>query len=102
MGHSVTGGLPSSATWRRALELLEERPDAVEAVGARLTEAADRRLREFANEPALADAFWILTRLAWASRGDRFAETFEALGLDVPPATAMVSFVGIVETVFVS
>lgn len=53
------------------------------AVASATVDAAERRLLALRGDPSLTYSFWLLTRLAAASRGDEFQADLERLGIAV-------------------
>ncbi len=92
MGHIRLGRLPKTLRWQAVIGLLESTPDDVPAVARATVVAADTRLRELAHDPSLAHCFWLLTRLAAASREPDFAAAVGTLGL-TPSADSALAFV---------
>ena len=86
MGHVRLGRLPRTLRWQGVVRLLDQSPDDVPAVAHATVAAAEARLRELARDPSLGYCFWLLTRLAAASRETDFAAATAALRL-VPPET---------------
>jgi hypothetical protein len=100
MGHNRLGRLPRTRRWREVVDLLDAPSISVDAVASAVVEAADRRFREIANEPALNYAFWILTRVTWAARSDSFLRDLAWLGVrESPDASALGLISGAVQHV---
>jgi hypothetical protein len=84
MGHVRLGRLPNTLPWRGVVALIDETPDDVPAVARGTALAAEQRLRTLARDPSLTHCFWVLTRVATASRHDDFATQLVQLGLPRP------------------
>ena len=93
MGHIRLGRLPKSLRWQGVVALLEQAPDDVPAVARATVWAAEERLRELARDPSLGYCFWLLTRLAAASREEDFAAATAALGLPTPDSDSALAFI---------
>ena len=89
VGHIRLGRLPKTLRWQAVIGLLESVPDDVPAIARATVVAADTRLRELARDPSLVHCFWLLTRLAAASREPDFAAALGALGLTPSGETAL-------------
>lgn len=73
MGHIRLGRLPKTLRWQGVVGLLDTAPDDVPAVARATVEAADACLRGLARDPSLTHCFWLLTRIAAASREADFS-----------------------------
>jgi hypothetical protein len=93
MGHIRVGRLPKTVTWLRVSELLAESPEAIPLVAAATVEAAERQLRQLAENNALNYSFWLLTRIATAARVRNFVGDLGALGLNVQPDMTTLGFI---------
>jgi hypothetical protein len=93
MGHIRVGRLPKTRKWHELIEVLAESPLTYGAVTAVATQAADQRLRQLVEDTAVNDAFWILTRIAWASHGPNFHAELVSLGLRASGDTSTVAFI---------
>jgi hypothetical protein len=93
VGHIRLGRLPKTRRWREVVELLDTSPALTGAVAASVVEAADTRLRQLGTEPALSYCYWLLTRVAWASRSEHFVTELAQLGLVVRPGTSTIAFI---------
>ena len=96
MGHIRLGLLPKTLRWLQVFEILDETPLDVPAVAAAAANAAENRLRELPADPSLGFSFWLLTRIAWASRGDTFLSELERVGLHTQQSTSSLSFISLV------
>jgi hypothetical protein len=93
MGHVRLGRLPQTRRWRQVVELLEAAPEDVSAIASATTVAAELRLRELSNDPSLAYCFWVLTRIASASREETFHESLIELGIPAQHNDTVLSFI---------
>ncbi len=80
MGHHRLGRLPRRQKWREVIDLLDRSPLDAPGVADATLRAAQWRLGRLANDLTLAYSFWLLTRVAWASRGE-FASELADLGI---------------------
>lgn len=96
MGHILLGVLPRTRRWREVVELLQTAPEDTPGVAAATVIAADKRLRQLRADPSLTYCFWLLTRVAWASRGTTFKEDLGSLGITAAPETSILGFVSAV------
>jgi len=96
MGHNRLGGLPGSPAWKQVLALLDQSPDSADLLSQAVVKAADRTFARFANEEALAYSFWLLARIAAASRAPGFLTTLVELGIAVTPETSAIELIGLV------
>lgn len=88
MGHIRLGRLPKTRRWTEVINLLDTAPDDPAALADAVVRAAEHRLRQLANDQGLGYNFWLLTRIAWAARGQNFAEDLSGLGITVSPSTS--------------
>lgn len=93
MGHNRLGRLPKTQQWLELVALLETAPERVPTVAGQALTAADDRLRQLADDPALTYCFWLLTRVTWASRSADFADQLADLGVAVQPDDSALTFV---------
>lgn len=93
MGHVRLGRLPKTLRWQAVVGLLEQSPDDVAAVARATVVAAEVRLRELSHDPSLGYCFWLLTRLAAASREPDFAVAMAPLGLTPPRTDSALAFI---------
>ncbi len=89
MGHNRLGRLPRTRRWREVVALLDQGPSATSQVATAVVEAAERALRELANDPVVADAVQTLIRITWAARSSAFVDELGALGLSSADASAL-------------
>lgn len=91
MGHQHLGVLPKTRRWNQVLGLLHAAPHDIAAVSSAVLHAAERDLDHFGAGVPVAYNFYLLTRLAHASRGD-FEGELRSLGLPTDSATSAVDF----------
>lgn len=93
MGHLRLGRLPKTRRWREVVELLDSSPADPGAVARAAALAAEDRLRALARDPSLTYCFWLLTRIAWASRTPAFAEELADLQIALAPEESVLTFI---------
>ena len=93
MGHRRIGRLPKTLNCQRVVGLLDHAPVDTAAVAAATVTAAEGRLRVLAHDPSLTYCLWLLTRLTWGGRDDRFTDTVVGLALDVEASDSELSFI---------
>lgn len=93
MGHLRLGRLPKTRRWIDVVELLDASPEDAAGIAAGVVVAADQRLKELGADPSLGYCFWLLTRIAWASRKPDFQQTLSGLGIDVDSQTPVLAFI---------
>ncbi len=93
MGHTRIGRLPKTRRWQGVVALLDQSPNDVPAVARTTAWAAEARLRQLGRDPSLVYCFWLLVRLAAASREDDFAGAVRELGIDPPASDSALAFV---------
>lgn len=93
MGHIQLGQMPRSAQWRRVVDLLSLPGADPSAVAFATERAAGKRLDSLHDDPSLGYCFWLLSRLASASRGPDFTATLRQLGLDARGSDSVFGFV---------
>lgn len=93
MGHLRLGRLPKHRRWAAVVRLIDEDPHNTAAVARAVAQAADERLKALANDPSLIYCFWVLTRVAWASRSPQFSENLSALGIDAHSDVSALSLI---------
>ena len=82
MGHVRLGRLPGTRKWEQVVGLLSDGAD-LESVAAASSEAAEASLARAPKDPALVQAFWLLTQIPLAARTDDFGRALRELGLPV-------------------
>jgi hypothetical protein len=75
------------------VSLLEAPTVEASAVTRATVEAADHRLRALGNDPSVTHCFWLLTRIAWASRGADFAAGLADVGMVIRPESSALAFI---------
>jgi len=93
MGHQRLGRLPKTRRWQQVVELLDTGPEDTAGIAAAVVLAADRRLRDLAGDPSPTYCFWLLTRIAWASRGQDFAGDLAKLGIEAADGASVLTFI---------
>lgn len=96
MGHIRLGRLPKTVRWRGVVGLLDHAPDDVPAVARATVVAAESHLRSLSRDPSLTYCFWLLVRLASATRKDDFTGALVRLGIDATRTDSAVGFVSLV------
>ncbi len=93
MGHLRLGRLPKTRRWIEVVELLEADPtDAARVTGATVV-AAETHLRSLPSNEPLTYAFWLLLRIATASRSETFVQDVRGLGLSVTAETSALELI---------
>ncbi|SRR5713101_1159058 len=82
MGHLRLGELPRTRKWNQVVELIKSEVN-VERVAAATLDAAEKGLRQAADDEGLSRATWLLTQLPLAARDPRYVERLTELGLPV-------------------
>lgn len=93
MGHNLVGMLPKTLKWREVVALLNGEDLSLGSVAGAVTEAADVRLRALRNDERLAYCFWLLTRVATASRSADFTSDLRVHGIDAAPSDSAIGLV---------
>jgi len=75
--------------------LLDTAPESTAAIADAVVTAAERRLRELANDPALAECVRVLSRITFAARGDEFVREMASLGVVLPDDASAVSAIAL-------
>jgi hypothetical protein len=92
MGHIRLKRLPSSRKWNQVVALLAT--DApVDEIAAASADASERALESARKDPALAQAFWLLTQVPLAARAPDFAEAARRVGLVVGSEPSLIEVV---------
>ena len=93
MGHLRHGRLPKTRRWSEVVALFEADPtDAAQITGATVV-AAEAHLRSLPRNESLTYAFWLLLRIATASRSDTFVQDVHELGLSVTADTSALALI---------
>lgn len=85
MGNLIVGELPNRPAWRAVVGLLGSDALSAGELARLTTTAADERLSQLQGDPGLTYCFWLLTRLASASRSEDFTGSLAQLGIAVKP-----------------
>jgi hypothetical protein len=102
MGHQRIGRLPKTVRWRRVVSLLagagtgsveDWLAEGIDDVAEATVDAAERRLRQLANDPCINYGFYLLVQLASASQTDEFPARLRALGIPVQDDDSALSFI---------
>jgi hypothetical protein len=93
LGHNRLGRLPKSQRWNEVVGLLETSPQDTASVASAVIYAAEERLRKLASDEGLGYSFWLLTRIAWAARGESFQQDLAGLGISVSQTTSTLQFI---------
>jgi hypothetical protein len=93
MGHLRLGRLPKTLQWQNVVGLLIYAADDVQAVARATSVAANSRLQQLGSDPVLAECFWLLTRLAAASRETDFVGALARIGVSGPASDSALGFV---------
>jgi hypothetical protein len=96
MGHVRLGYLPKTRRWRNVVRLLSTATGDIGTIADATATAADDRLRQLRNDASFAYCFWLLTRIAWASRSKDFAGALGDLGIQVRTDDTALSFISLV------
>jgi hypothetical protein len=83
LGHTIVGDLPHSRRWNRVVDLLQVPDVSPGQVAGATVRAASTRLDQLRGDPSLTTCFWLLARLAAASRGPAFYEDAHQLGIRI-------------------
>ena len=92
MGHQRLGSLPQSRKWRHVVELISGGAD-IDDIAAATSAAAELSMIAAANDPAVRTAFFLLTQIPLAARGERFIPELRALGLKLSDQPSLVEIV---------
>ena len=93
MGHQRLGLLPRTHSWDQVVAAIGGGPGGAPMLASLTARAADHRLAALRGDPSLAYCFWLLARVAAASRRPDFVEALGDLGLAVRPGDSAVGFV---------
>jgi hypothetical protein len=92
MGHQRLGGLPLSRKWRHVIELISGGAD-ISDIAAATSAAAELSMIAAAKDPAVRTAFFLLTQIPLAARGERFVPELRMLGLKLSDRPSLVEIV---------
>jgi len=93
MGHLRLGRLPKTRRWVQVVELLNDAPQDVSGIAASVALAADARLKKLAADPSLGYCFWLLTRIAQASRTSDFQKSLSEIGVAANNDDSVLGFI---------
>jgi hypothetical protein len=93
VGHKRLLRLPATRKWQQVVELLARGAE-LERIAAAAAEAAEHGLPIASRDPALVRAFWLLTQIPLAARGQPFEEGLRRVGIDVGAQPSLVELVG--------
>ena len=94
MGHLRLGRLPKTLRWREVVGLIEADPTAAARITGLTVVAVETHLRSLPRNDALTYAFWLLLRIATASRSDTFVQDVRNLELSVTADTSAIALIG--------
>jgi hypothetical protein len=93
MGHTRLGRLPRLRNWQEVIGLVGAGADAA-AIAAATLNASKRGLEDAASDPALVQAFWLLTQLPLCARKEAFVKELARVGVSVAEAPTLMELVG--------
>jgi hypothetical protein len=93
MGHVRLGRLPKTGLWKHVVALIATSADDVGGVADATTMAAQLRLRQLRNDASFAYCFWLLTRIASASRDDDFSGALAEVGIEAHVGDSALGFI---------
>jgi hypothetical protein len=93
MGHVRVGRLPKTGLWKNVVELLTTTTDDIGVIADTTAKAAQLRIRQLRNDASFAYCFWLLTRIASASRDEDFARALAEIGVEVRAEESALSFI---------
>jgi hypothetical protein len=92
MGHIRLKRLPSSRKWDQVVALLAA-GGPIDETAAASADASERALASARNDPALAQAFWLLTQIPLAARAPDFAEAARRAGVELGREPSLIEVV---------
>ena len=92
MGHVRLGRLPATRKWQQVVSLLARGAPLGQIAGAS-AEAAENSLEHARRDPALLQAFWLLTQIPLAARSPDFSGSLLRLGLSVSGSPSLMETV---------
>jgi hypothetical protein len=92
MGHQRLGSLPQSKKWRHVVALISGGAD-IDDIAAATSAAAELSMMAAANDPSVRTAFFLLTQIPLAARGQHFVPELRALGLKLSDQPSLVEIV---------
>jgi hypothetical protein len=90
MGHVRLGRLPNTRAWTAVVNLLDAGGDTGRIAAATIS-AAENSLAEAASDPAVRNAFWLLTQLPLAARSPDFLARLQELEVDIGPEPTLLT-----------
>ncbi len=93
MGHIHLGTLPRTVRWQRVVSLLEDSANDPATIARATLYAAERRLKDLAGDPSLTLSYWLLVRIAAASREPDFRFAMSRLGIEIPDDGSALTFI---------
>lgn len=93
MGHTRLGRLPRTRKWQDVIGLVGAGADTA-AIAAATLDASKRGLEHAANDPALVQAFWLLTQLPLCARKEDFVQELARVGVSVADEPTLMELVG--------
>jgi hypothetical protein len=93
MGHVRLDRLPKTRLWKHVVELLTTTTDDIGVIADATTKAAEQRLRQLRNDSSFAYCFWLLTRIASASREEDFPRALAEIGIEIRADESALSFI---------
>jgi len=92
MGHIRLGRLPKTQPWQGVFGCLASDSFEPPAFARETAAALQQELTSLKRDPTLNYCFWVLTRLATASRTGDFQRTLESLGVSAKHVTSRLAF----------
>ena len=92
MGHVRLGRLPATRKWQQVVSLLARGAPLGQIAGAS-AEAAENSLEHARRDPALLQAFWLLTQIPLAARSPDFSGNLQRLGLSISGSPSLMETV---------
>ncbi|MFC3205619.1 hypothetical protein [Aquamicrobium soli] len=89
MGHQHLLVLPRSKVWKQVVGLISGGANA-EAIAGAVSEAAECSMIDASNDVGVQHAFWLLTQLPLAARGNEFSKQLTELGVKVGPDPTLI------------
>lgn len=93
MGHIRLGRLPKTRQWSGVFKALGGDSINIADLSRALSIAAQKQFAELEGNRAISFCFWVLVRVATASRGNNFIEELSEIGLKETNITSGLSFV---------
>ena len=93
MGHQHLLVLPKTKDWRRVVELIAGHANLAD-IAAASSRAAERSMIDAADDPAVRQAFFLLTQVPQAARDEDFAGELRRLGLHVGDDPTLIEICG--------